>query len=649
MDPLSTSWQTPGFRPSINGLRGIAILWVVLFHWCHVLGGFTGVDIFFVISGYLISGHIVRELSKGEFSFWGFYAKRARRIFPSLVVILLFVFMVGQRYSLTEDFIAIGKHIRAGALFFTNFQLFTEAGYFDGASESKPLLHLWSLSVEEQFYLIWPVLLFLANRFLKRTIPFAIAVVLISFGMNLFWHYSERSSQDFYFLPSRFWELGVGYLVFESQTRFRKFYDGWFTQTLAFGLLVLSAIAIRSDGFPGWKAILPVMGSALLIGGSENAMVNRYLLSSKFLGFFGTLSFVLYLWHWPLFSFMKTLFLEDQMVTLVVSTLVLSFLSHRFVEKPMMSLRVTPENRKKMVMLGSGALLFFAMLGTLLANGVIPSRMASAGLTLAMSPRTVPSCMQDMDGRKAFSAADLAPCMQIKFPGRPVVLLIGDSHSNSLQAGLQPFLESHQINSVTLSAAFCSPFSLKDKSEACVNFNRYAMDWAKENKPDLVLISTYYLNWQRPNQYYRESAPYYDFVIDRALAFQKSTGKKVLLLGQNPTWIGTLPRVVSIAFLMRGLPVPLRTLIGQDHESLVADDIEKGKAQAVGIPFYSMKDAVCNSEGCLVRSGENPTSDLMTTDYGHISPAGATYVTEHGLGGKVLELLSRERENTEQK
>ena len=632
--------MSSGFRPSINGLRGIAILWVILFHWCHILGGFTGVDIFFVISGYLISGHIVRELAKGEFSFLGFYAKRARRIFPALGLILIFTFLVAYGYSLTEDFVSIGKHIRAGALFFTNFQLYTENGYFDAATESKPLLHLWSLAVEEQFYLIWPVLLFLVYRIFKKTIPFTVAIVILSFGINIYWSY-QNPTMDFYFLPSRLWELGVGYLVFESENRFRKFYDAHFTQVIGFGLLILSAIVIRSDGFPGWKALMPVIGAALLMGGSEQALVNRYVLAPKFLGYFGTLSFVIYLWHWPLFSFMKTLFLEEHMDVLVLSTFGLSFISHWIIERPFMNLKVTATNRKKIVARGTVALLFFAGLGTFAARGWISPRMGSQGLPTWNDLRTAPSCLQEMDGRRRFDPSALAPCMQIKFPGKPIVLLYGDSHSNSIQAGLQPFLEAHQINLVTLSVAFCSPYSLKDQSSECGHFNRYAENWLIENKPDLILMASHYQYWGSPNKYYREAVPYYEFVIARALAYQKDTGKKLLLIGQNPTWFGTLPRLLTIAFLSKGQPVPLRTFVGLEKAPLIAEDIVKRNAVSAQVPYFSMKDTLCNQEGCLVRTGENLSTDLMTVDYGHISSTGAAYVVEHGLGEKIMELLGQ--------
>lgn len=231
----------PKYRPDIDGLRAVAVLSVVGFHAfpLFVKGGFIGVDIFFVISGYLISIIIVGSLERNSFSFIEFYSRRIKRIFPALLLVLIACFAFGWDALLADEYKQLGKHIAGGAGFISNFLFWGDSGYFDNAAETKPLLHLWSLGIEEQFYIIWPLLLWLAWKKRFNLLTITIAVVVISFALNIGEVKGDDAVAAFYSPQTRFWELLVGsvlaYMTMHRQNIFAKFkhrLDPWFGQII---------------------------------------------------------------------------------------------------------------------------------------------------------------------------------------------------------------------------------------------------------------------------------------------------------------------------------------------------------------------------------------------------------------------------------
>lgn len=354
------------YRPDIDGLRAIAILSVVIFHAfpAKLRGGFVGVDIFFVISGFLISSIILRSLQRGDFSFAEFYAHRARRIFPALIVMLTATYTFGWFVLLPDEFSQFGKHMAASAGFMQNIVLFKEAGYFDIASELKPLMHLWSLAIEEQFYLIYPLLIWAAWRMGLNVLTIVIVLALVSFGLNL--SGIEKNAAKTFFLPqTRFWELLAGailaYLkIFKSQqvSRFlqnclfhplifrtppegtrREVIVNNLLATLGLLLIVASLITIHKGRlFPGWWALAPAAGALLLIMSGPAAWVNRNLLANRFMVMIGLISYPLYLWHWPILSFAKIMKFGEPssgvILGSVAASVVLAWLTYKLVEKP---------------------------------------------------------------------------------------------------------------------------------------------------------------------------------------------------------------------------------------------------------------------------------------------------------------------------
>ena len=354
--PFHRHLSHPKYRPDIDGLRAIAVLPVVAFHafpnWLH--GGFAGVDVFFVISGFLISSIIFDNLSKGTFSFAEFYIRRVNRIFPALLLVLLSSYAFGWFALLADEYKQLGTHILAGAGFCSNIILMTEVGYFDNAAEIKPLLHLWSLGIEEQFYIVWPLFIYFLTKKKTNVLMFIVFVAVLSFYFNI--RGIQKNATVAFFSPkTRFWELLCGSIL-AWVTMYRKDsfafikakLENWqidekrlFNALSFLGLLILGLgfCGIHKDlRFPGGWAIIPVLGAILIIIAGPQAWVNRNLLSNPVTVWFGLISYPLYLWHWPILSFLKIVEVDGSQNRItagaVLVAILLSWLTYKLIEKP---------------------------------------------------------------------------------------------------------------------------------------------------------------------------------------------------------------------------------------------------------------------------------------------------------------------------
>ncbi len=306
--PESTSAAvgTHVYRPDIDGLRAVAVLAVVIFHAfpSALPGGFVGVDLFFVISGYLITGILLGDLRTECFSLSRFYARRIRRIFPALVVVLLATYAMGWFSLYADEYRELARHIVAGAGFVSNWARWTDAGYFDRAADVKPLLHLWSLGVEEQFYIVWPLLLWAA--FKTRHVGWVCGVIgLASFAANVAL-VGHHPSAAFYWPMTRMWELLAGAGLAISVARFRDVSGNCVDALSIAGALLCAASFALLDSqaaFPGWWALPVVVGTAGVIAAGRDGWVNRHVLAHPAAIWLGKISYALYLWHWPLLSF----------------------------------------------------------------------------------------------------------------------------------------------------------------------------------------------------------------------------------------------------------------------------------------------------------------------------------------------------------
>ena len=335
------------YRPEIDGLRAIAIILVICFHYFPELikGGFVGVDIFFVISGYLITNIITTNLHNKSFSFFKFYGNRITRIFPSLIVVLFFSMLFGYFVLHEYEFIILGREVGGGAFFYSNILYWMESGYFDRSAESKPLIHLWSLAIEEQFYILFPLILYLSY---KKKIDFLTTIIIFlifSFVSNIFLTYS-KSTAAFYLLENRGWELLIGsaismYNPFINGHNFRKCKKFIFNlmSLIGLGIILISVIFIdRKSLFPGYLALLPTLGAGLILISGSNSLLNKYFLSTKTLTSLGLISYPIYLWHWLLYVFLVAIYSGtppvDIRLALIFFVIFISYATYKFIELP---------------------------------------------------------------------------------------------------------------------------------------------------------------------------------------------------------------------------------------------------------------------------------------------------------------------------
>ena len=450
---MSDSLDHPKYRPDIDGLRAIAVLSVVGFHAApgRVPGGFIGVDIFFVISGFLISSIILKGLQTDRFSLLEFYSRRIKRIFPALLVLLLSCLFIGYFLLLDDELRELAKHITAGAGFVSNVLLWSESGYFDHAADMKPLLHLWSLGIEEQFYIVWPVMLWLAWRRRFAFLMLTLALCTLSFALNVMQIGSDPVAA-FYLPFTRFWELLTGAalaaMMLQSEPAAPQ-------HTVArnvasfFGVALLAAAFLlinKERAFPGWWAALPVIGAAFVIWAGTGAWINRKLLSNPVLVWFGLISFPLYLWHWPALSFMRILEGTEpaQWKRLVAMgfAVFLAWLTYEFIEKKIRHRRgavVSVALFSLMVIVGSvGAYGYYARgfegriyLPKVANEGDIEHYAFFNHISKNYFPCTPDSVREQTDTWNGFLR-----CFQSKKTELKDIVILGDSHAEHLFPGL---------------------------------------------------------------------------------------------------------------------------------------------------------------------------------------------------------------------
>lgn len=332
----------PKYRADIDGLRAIAVLSVVGYHafpdW--LFGGFIGVDVFFVISGFLISSIILGNLERDSFNYMEFYVRRIKRILPALLLILVVSFGFGWYVLLPDEFHQLVKHVSAGAGFISNFILWDESGYFDNSADTKPLLHLWSLAVEEQFYIMWPLLLGFAwkRKWSFLTLTVGIAVASLVFNVYIV---KSNPVAAFYSPLSRFWELMIGgvlaYLTLHKPQHLPQ-RPNW-QSTIGLILIAIGLLLINTEReFPGYWATIPSIGAFLLISAGPRAWINRNLLGNRLMVWVGLISYPLYLWHWPLLAFSKIVLGHNLIIveklTIIAVSIGCAYFTYLLVEGP---------------------------------------------------------------------------------------------------------------------------------------------------------------------------------------------------------------------------------------------------------------------------------------------------------------------------
>ena len=424
------------WRSDITGLRALAVLPVLIFHaWPDLLpGGFVGVDVFFVISGYLISGILFRQLQRTRrIDFADFYAKRIRRIIPNLLCVLLFTAAVGWFYLAPGEYRDLGRQIYSSTFFYQNFRLLKDLGdYFAADASVQPLLHLWSLAIEEQFYIVFPLLCALVWKLRANVQALGGVVLLVTFGSLVACLLVEDQAFRFYFPLTRFWELGVGIVLSYAQH-----FGIWRPETqselkrnalslLGGALLILSLFFVREKNFPGVEALLPTLGALFILSASPKALFNRFL-ALKPVVFIGLISYSLYLWHWPLIAYANIMEPQhEQWVpgVLLIVAFFLSVLSYRYVETPFRTIRAPRGKRIAVVGL---------LVGLLVATGFGQWLRQTEGVRQRNSDflQQIETFKQDWLDRRVLHNVKFgeASVLMNRKKGFPEILFVGDSHA----------------------------------------------------------------------------------------------------------------------------------------------------------------------------------------------------------------------------
>ena len=627
----------PKYRTDIDGLRAVAILSVVGFHvfpdW--VQGGFVGVDIFFVISGFLISTIIFENLEESHFSYAEFYARRIKRIFPALILTLLTSFALGWFMFPSEYFKSAGKHLFSGAAFLSNFALLRESGYFDASGEVDPFHHLWSLAVEEQFYILWPLLLGLVWKRRLNFLLITLAVAASSFAFDIGTLGSD-AAVAFYSPLSRFWELMIGgvlaYLsLHKPQVLSQK--PQWLSAAggvlLALGFLFITP---RSD-FPGWLTLLPTLGAFLLMGAGPGAWLNRYFLSRKVLVWFGLISYPLYLWHWPLLVFARIHALGDpsllERVLVVGASIVLAWGTYQFVEKPV---RWRWPGRPVVATL-------LVLLGALVVMGKLtdraegfPERAANLKVfrfhyDAAQGYRTG-QCFLKAPGMD-FSDHDFGEVCSGRMTDseKPLVLLWGDSFAASLYPGLK-----HQSEVLGFALAQYTASGIPpivgfdtDKRNGSIAISDFVFDKIKTLKPHTVVLAANWLLYDHKNSNWTQL----DLgKLHATIAALKDIGvAHIVLVGQLPTYKIDQPMVGNRVFVPE---VVDRTVKSLNLRGFIMNELMRQFARENAVDFMSPMDALCNEQGCLISASSRELIPIAW-DYGHLTEAGSNQLIARAL------------------
>lgn len=613
--------MAPSYRPDLDGLRAVAVLAVVGFHafptW--ITGGFIGVDIFFVISGFLISTILLNSLAAGRFSILDFYSRRVKRIFPALLAVLLASSIAGWFTLLPDDYRKLAQHTLAGTAFASNLMLWSESGYFDADAATKPLLHLWSLGLEEQFYIVWPLLLWAAHKLRVNLLAMTLLLAGASLALEaaLIGH---NATAAFYSPPARFWELLAGCML-----ALRKPSPGNSLSLIGAALLATGfALITEQSAFPGWWAALPVAGAALLIAAGPDAWLNHNVLANPVMVWFGLISFPLYLWHWPLLAFARILETArppfSTRAAAVAASIILAWLTYRFLEKPIRFGTRTP-----------------ALPVALAASMACTAAAAYFVYLQAGFPTRFPPMVQAVTQFKYDHAADYREGSCLLFPeqdyaafaecassdqGKPTLLLWGDSYAAHLYSGSVAVLGA-KYRIVQRTSASCPPILDLDVDQRphCRAINDKIREWVLRERPARVVLSAKWTKFT-PAEIERITSKLQATITQ--LNAEGVTG--LTLVGPFPVWRDSLVKqLYKYALLNKPQVLPARMTFGLDHYFEQLDPRFDAIAEATGIEYVAPSRILCNQSGCLTRMGDGADS-LASFDEGHLTSMASQYV-----------------------
>ncbi len=655
---VATAAQPPlSYRPDIDGLRAVAVILVILFHFGinGFSGGYIGVDVFFVISGFLITSLIHDEIIQERFSFVRFYERRIRRIIPALFVVMAASFVAGWFILLPWDYENFARSAAATVTFISNIWFWHETeNYFSRAGEYAPLLHTWSLAVEEQFYIVFPPLLILLSRYLRpRAIAAVIAAICaVSFIYSVFL-VAHRPEAAFFLSPGRAWELGIGALL--ALGLGPRIGAHWLREALAAaGLAAIIAAAIlfrHATPFPGYAALVPCLGAAALIhtgarGPDQGQTQVARFLSLRPVVFIGLISYSLYLWHWPILVFLRHVFADPALpprVTLIAiaASFVAAVLSWAIVERPF---RARGRIRRRLVFTAwggaslaiAGLALFISLSGGMRARAMSPRVLAADAASRDTNPRA-DECFEvdPADGLCTFGTAGKA---------KADLLFWGDSHANALMPGMDVAARATGKSGIFAALGGCPPLlgfmaDSSDKAVKCRQFNEAVMAELKgrDDIRTVVLTARWatYADGKRRDRQAADPGASFQRAVLRTVDAIRATGRTVLILGDVPDVGWDVPRKIIAAERWR-LPLPaVPDLAAARALSARATEAFEVAARRPGVRFIPLVDALCRPR-CRVTHDGRPI--FIDTD--HVTATAARTLIAPVLAGALADKRS---------
>ena len=648
--------MTPNYRPDIDGLRAVAVLSVIFFHSGIPLfsGGYVGVDIFFIISGYLITTIIVREIANNNFSISKFYERRFRRILPALTVVIVTTLSIGLLLLTPDGVISLGKSAIATTLFSSNILFYFESGYFDSAADMKPLLHTWSLAVEEQYYIFFPLLLiFIAKVDTKHYLKWFLILGILSLAACLILT-KLYPSIAFYWIPTRAWELFIGSILAlhviptPNKRILREIYS-----LVGITMIMYSVFQYSSEtSFPGIAAILPTVGTALIIlAGTGGPSLVSIGLSLRPVVFIGLISYSLYLWHWPIIVYTKTFAIkeltEPMVIMMLALTFVLSILSWKYVESPFRRKSLL-SNRK-------------AIFNT---SSIVSACLIICGLSFITNdgyPNRLENDTALNTGKKDLKWNHWASCEGVVYKiqnnqdlcdigiktGRASFILWGDSHARALASGINLSAKDIGLKGKIATQSACPPLLSIERPNrsSCNDFNQTVLE-VISTSPEIetVILAARWPLSAKGTRYKQESGSpvqlidiassnsnnlpnvrLFEIGLKRTIEELHHLGKKVVLVNSVPEVGYDVPSAHLIALMTKR---ETNNIIGPTAEEY------KKRTEEVTVIFNKFKNKVstkmvnpetylCNTSHCSVAIGSTP----LYRDDDHLSTYGSEYIS----------------------
>lgn len=652
----SFAGSAAGYRPDIDGLRAIAVMAVVFYHAgiAAIPGGFVGVDVFFVISGYLIGGQIFREARAGRFSFADFYTRRVRRILPALYAMLLVMLAIGLFVLTPEELRQFAREAVAGALGLSNVLYYLGGGYFAPAAEYNPLLMTWSLGIEEQFYLLFPFVLLGLLRFRIHVLPALAALSVLSFVGSI-WLIGRDPNAAFYLLPTRAWELGLGaaLAIWELGRRTGVGTPRTGMQQVAATLgLALIAVALvfydKGWSFPGFFVLLPTLGTALLIA-TPGSAINSGPLSFGVATFIGRISYSWYLWHWPLFYLNRVLGGEQgglPPLILIVLSLALGIVSWRYIEQPFRHWRAPPRH---VLSTYAAAVLAFAGVGVALyLAGGWPGRFSPMVRELAETARKSREspCLAPYG---AVEPQNQSACLPALAGGR--VVLFGDSHASALAPGIRRLAERSGLGFGEMTKSSCHPllgFAVEAQARPrhwreCIAYQQAALAYIERDPEIRTIVLAGFWSAAGGGVRGAQAEPGTSVSLEKALA---ATIQRLRAMGRRVVVVQDVPLFRFDPYArMVGQFIPVRAALAgwlangatADHVAAPPDIIPDASAAAVagavegqeGVALIDPRRWLCDQAGCRYAT----EAELYYVDFQHLTEQGAIVAVGDGRPG----------------